>query len=145
MPAARRPVVVDASVVVRWLVPERGSEQAVQVFRRWAPRVAPRLMLTEVAGALRRKVEGHEVGSDHAARALESLASAVGAGVVQLAADEDVIGAALRLALVHRHKVPDCVYLALAEQEGAALATADLRLAAIARERGVAVHLVPAA
>jgi len=35
------------------------------------------------------------------------------------------------------HEVPDCVYLALAAREGAALSTADGRLARVARRRSV--------
>jgi predicted nucleic acid-binding protein len=40
------------------------------------------------------------------------------------------------------HKVADCVYVALAEHEGAALATADRRLASLAEQRGVATTLL---
>jgi predicted nucleic acid-binding protein len=49
------------------------------------------------------------------------------------------------LALTLRHKVPDCMYLALAERHGAGLCTADRRLAALAEGRGVATFLLPSA
>ena len=34
------------------------------------------------------------------------------------------------------HKVPECLYLALAERYGAGIATADVKLARLARSRG---------
>jgi predicted nucleic acid-binding protein len=43
------------------------------------------------------------------------------------------------------HKVPDCLYLALAEREGAFLASADRRLLTLTRQRGVDVAVVPSA
>ena len=52
---------------------------------------------------------------------------------------------ALLLALTLGHRVPDCLYLAVAEREGAALVTADRRLDELARRRGVASELVPSA
>jgi predicted nucleic acid-binding protein len=63
--------------------------------------------------------------------------------VIRLIEDERVVAQALRLALSLGHKVPDCLYLALAEREGAGLATADARLARLAVSRGVRVHRVP--
>ena len=55
-----------------------------------------------------------------------------------------LVAKALLLAITLKHAVPDCLYLALAEQEGAALATADARLASLAQSRGVEVWKVTA-
>jgi predicted nucleic acid-binding protein len=63
--------------------------------------------------------------------------------VIRLIEDERVVAQALRLALSLGHKVPDCLYLALAEREGAGLATANARLARLAVSRGVRVYRVP--
>jgi len=41
--------------------------------------------------------------------------------------------------------MPDCLYLALAEREGAVLASADRTLLAAARTRGIEVAEVPSA
>jgi predicted nucleic acid-binding protein len=71
------------------------------------------------------------------------LLQAVADGVIRLVDDERVIAPALLLAMSLQHKVPDCVYLALAEREGAGIATADDRLARLARSRGVDVLQVP--
>ena len=102
MPTAERPalVVLDASVAVRWVVPE-------------------------VASALRRKVSGGEISGPAASHALGTIVDAIDDGVIQLADDEHIVGSALTLAITLDRKLPDCLYLALAEREGAALATAD--------------------
>lgn len=44
---------------------------------------------------------------------------------------------ALEIALLAGQKLPDCLHLALAEREGAGLATADRKLAEIAARRSV--------
>lgn len=83
-------VVLDATVAVRWVVPEQGSEQAAELLGRPIAWVAPRLMLTEVASALRRKVVGDELRVQHAAQALDAIIKAVTDGTVRLAEDEEL-------------------------------------------------------
>lgn len=135
--------VLDASVAVRWFVPERGSEQAANLLARPITWIAPRLMFVEMAAALRRKVVGGELRMEVAAQALQAMVEAVADGTVRVSEDERLISAAFLLALSVEHKVPDCLYVALAEREGAGLATADKRLSDLATRRGVAVLFVP--
>jgi predicted nucleic acid-binding protein len=134
--------VLDASVAVRWLVTENGSADAAALLARPTRWIAPRLMLTEVAGALHRKVSAGKLREVLASEALEELLGAVGAGEIRLAPDERVLVAAFALATLLQHRVPDCMYLALAEHEGAGLATADHALAGLARQRGIVTTLV---
>ena len=77
-----------------------------------------------------------------ASDALEELLRTVGAGAIRLAQDERVLMPAFALATLLRHRVPDCMYLALAEQESAGLATADHALAALAQQRGIGTMLI---
>jgi predicted nucleic acid-binding protein len=137
--------VVDASVVVRWIVPEQGAPEALALLARPIDWIAPRLMLTEVASALRRKVEGGELSNELAAQGLDFIAGAISRGALRLHRDEAVIRSALTLAFAHRHKVADCLYLALAEHTGAATVTADRRLSELARLRRVTTLLLPSA
>ena len=136
-------VVLDASVAVRWVVEEAGSDEAAALLERDIAWITPRLLLTEAASALRRKVADHALAPAAAGQSLDALLQAVADGVIRLVDDERVIAPALLLAMSLRHKVPDCVYLALAEREGAGIATADDRLARLARSRGVDVLQVP--
>lgn len=134
--------VLDASVAVRWLAMEPGTAAAIALLRRPTRWVAPRLLLTEVAGALHRKIGERRIRDIAATEALDVLLNAVDRGEIQLAEDERFMAAALMLATLMSHKVADCVYVALAEHEGAALATADRRLASLAERRGVATTLL---
>jgi predicted nucleic acid-binding protein len=137
--------VVDASVAVKWLVDEPDSQMAATLLERPIRWVAPRLMLVEAAATLRRKVVQREIRATSAAASLGVLLDAVREGAIQLVEDEQLVDTALVLALELSHKVPDCVYLALAEREGCSLCTADRPLARIARKREVGVLGVGAA
>ena len=134
--------VLDASVAVRWITTEPGTAAAIDLLKRPTRWMAPRLMLTEVAGALHRKIGERRIRDIAAADALDVLLNAVDRGEIRLAEDERLMAAALMLATLMSHKVADCVYVALAEHEGAALATADRRLASLAERRGVATTLL---
>lgn len=136
-------VVLDASVAVRWVVEEAGSDEAAALLERDVAWITPRLLLTEAASALRRKVADKTLAPAAAGQSLDALLQAIADGVIRLVDDERVIASALLLALSLQHKVADCVYLALAEREGAGIATADDRLARLARSRGVDVLQVP--
>ena len=134
--------VLDASVAVRWITMEPGTAAAIALLKRPTRWMAPRLLLTEVAGALHRKIGERRMRDIAAADALDVLLSAVDRGGIRLAEDERLMAAASMLATLMSHKVADCVYVALAEHEGAALATADRRLASLAERRGVATTLL---
>ena len=136
-------IVLDASVAVRWVVTEAGSDEAAALLDREVVWLAPRLLLTEAASALRRKAVAGAFEAAMAVQALDVLLQGVTDGVIRLVDDEALASQALILALTLEHKVPDCVSLALAEREGAAIATADGRLARLAGSRGVTVHRVP--
>jgi predicted nucleic acid-binding protein len=130
---------------VRWIVPETGASEALELLARSIDGVAPRLMLSEVAGALRRKVAAGELTAGLAVQGLDFVLGIVARGALRLYRDELVINSALALSLAHQHRVPDCLYLALAEEAGIALTTADRRLSEIARTRQVHTVLVPSA
>ena len=137
--------VVDASVAVKWVVDEPASDAAAALLDRPIVWMAPRLMLVEAAAALRRKIADRELRAETAAAALTALVDAVRQGTIRLADDEQLVGIALLLAVDLAHRIPDCLYLALAKRDGCALSTADARLARMARSRRVAVLGVGAA
>lgn len=135
--------VLDASVAVKLVVPEVGTAESLALFERPVSWVAPRLLMSEVASALRRKVTAGEVSIVHATSALAAIVDAIADGVIRLADDEAIVQAAFTLALTLTHKVPDCLYLALAEREGALLASADHKMLAAARARGIETAEIP--
>jgi len=67
--------VVDASVAVKWVVPEALSEHAERVLATDEELLAPDLLLVEAANALWKKTERGELASAEARRALDVVLS----------------------------------------------------------------------
>lgn len=118
-------LVVDASVAVKWLVSEDGSDAADRLTAGSDDLHAPRLMASEIANALWRKARLGQIERGQAGL----LAAAVSQMPVRWSADESVCADALRLAVALDRPVYDCVYLALAHRIDARLVTADARFA----------------
>ena len=118
-------IVVDASVAVKWLVAEEGSDAADRLLTDGDDLYAPRLMASEIANALWRKARLGEIERDQAA----VLMTAVSELPVLWCEDEAVCADAVRLALTLERPVYDFMYLALAQRHGARMVTADERFA----------------
>jgi predicted nucleic acid-binding protein len=119
-------IVVDASVAVKWVIPEVLSDEAEALRGRADRLLAPDLLLPEAANALWKKLIRREISAREAAQAIELLM----ASGLDLRPSGPLLGRALTLARRLRHPVYDCLYLALAQTENATLVTADQRLLA---------------
>ena len=118
-------LVVDASVAVKWLAAEDCSDAADRLLANDDDLYAPRLLASEVANALWRKVRLGEIERGQAG----ILTAALSEMPVRWSADETVCADAARLAVALDRPVYDCVYLALAHRLGARLVTANVRFA----------------
>jgi predicted nucleic acid-binding protein len=118
-------IVVDASVAVKWLLPEPGGAVAEELLASEERLVAPSLIRTEVAAALARRARFGEIEPRDAETAMGLWLQTLRDGVIGLVADEADLVTALRLAIELSHPFEDCLYLALAERLGAPLVTAD--------------------
>ena len=116
--------VVDASIAVKWVIPEVLSAQADRVRGGDEDVLAPDLLLVEVANALWKKTAAKEISAREADEALDL----VGASGIDLRPSRSLLPRAMEVARRLHHPVYDCVYLALAERERAGFVTADLRL-----------------
>ena len=121
-------VVVDASLAVKWLVPEEHSDKADALGRLWARqgtrRAAPHFMPVEVANALHRRVVRAELSVHDGVRLIEGLLSSG----LELYETPNLHGRALELASrLNQGAVYDALYLALAETLNCELWTADER------------------
>ncbi len=121
-------VVVDASLVFKWLVEEEDSDDAEALLEHWqgqriAP-IAPSLMLFEVANALHRRVTRAGLTIELAALLIESRLIPL----MLLNNAPEVHRRALELASeLGQGAVYDCHYLALAEILDCEMWTADER------------------
>jgi predicted nucleic acid-binding protein len=116
--------VVDASIAIKWVIPEVLSEEADRLRGGDDDFLAPDLLLVEVASALWRKTTAKEISQREADAAFD-LVSQSG---IDLRPTGPLLARAMDVARRLDHPVYDCVYLALAERERAVLVTADQRL-----------------
>ncbi len=116
--------VVDASVVVKWLVSEDYSDEAAGLLDSSKTLAAPALVFAEVAHALWAMRRRGNIGMDDLGIAAETLLKAPLS--IPFTMPQLTPGAA-RLALDLDHTVYECFYLALAIQTQYPLVTADQR------------------
>lgn len=118
--------VVDASVVVKWVLHEPDSDAALELGRYRL--LAPDLLDTECASVLWKVARRGGLSAAEAAERLEVIGEA---GIERLPGAALLPGA-LRHALRLGHPVYDCLYLEAAILTGLPLVTTDRRLAALA-------------
>lgn len=123
------PVVVDASLVLKWVLEERYTAEAFALLEEWQKRdvrpVAPGLLAFEVANALYKRLGRRELTIDVAKGRLDDLLT-MGP---DLEDDRSIHTRALDLAYgFGRPTAYDAHYLALAERQGCECWTGDERL-----------------
>jgi predicted nucleic acid-binding protein len=126
-------LVIDASVALKWVVPEILSAHADRILAGEHDLAAPDLLATEAANALWKKTLRSEISARDAREALDLLLH----GGLTWHGTPGLLPRALDLARLSRHPVYDCVYLALAERLGAPLVTADASLLKVAAARRI--------
>ena len=118
------PLVVDASVGLKWVVDEVGSDEAFALLlgRRL---IVPALFWVEAANALASKVRRGDLDRSDASDAWLDLEEAP---VETVPITKELVRASLEVAHDLRQPIYDCLYLALAISSEATLVTADARL-----------------
>lgn len=122
--------VVDASVVLKWFLPETDSAAADYLLEEFlndeVELLAPDLMLVETASALWKRVMiRKELSADEATLIYRDLLTLP----FSFIASGTVADAALQVALKHNHSVYDALYCALAIDRRCDFVTADWKLA----------------
>ncbi len=129
---------MDASVVIKWFVPEVHSDAARRLLNLPHEYVAPDLLFAETANVIWKKVRRGELTPEHGQRLVTDLCGiAVDAVPSRLLAED-----AHALAAAMGRTVYDSLYLALAIRLKTRMITADERLAsAIAAFPIAAAHV----
>ena len=120
-------VVADASLAIKWVLPEDHTDEALALLEYWqtaAERLlAPPIFRPEVTNALHRQVRRGDISGPEASDALNALAP-----LVVIAEPPGLYQRALTLAgELGLGATYDALYLALAESEGCEVWTADRR------------------
>jgi predicted nucleic acid-binding protein len=119
-------LVVDASVVVKWFVPEIHSDKARRLLELSHQYFAPDLLFAEAANTIWKKVRRRELKPADGQRLVVDIDRiAVNAIPCRLLADD-----AYALAITTARTVYDCLYMALAVRLNTRMLTADDRLVA---------------
>jgi predicted nucleic acid-binding protein len=124
--ATGKEVVVDASLALKWALPEPYEKEAIALLKRWRKQnvliIAPLIFHAEVDSAIRRKVFDGELTVSQARKAY----ALVDAFPVALTNVKGVRKRARQIAeQFHQRFVYDSIYAALAELRGCEFWTAD--------------------
>lgn len=131
-------LVVDASIATSWIVKEAISPQAVTLFSAGETLIAPDLLVAEVGNAVWKAERRGNATALQVSSAVVILRQAMSDFEPTL----PLLPAAAALARELNHPIYDCFYLALAQREGAELATADARMAALCARKAIPARLI---
>ena len=118
--------VVDASIVIKWFVPEVHGDAARRLLEYSHHYIAPDLLFAETANAIWKKVRRGELPTRYGQR----LVKDVGRVAVETVPCRALAPDAYALATATGRTVYDAMYLALAVRLDTRMITADERLAA---------------
>ena len=114
---------IDASVAVKWFVPELLFEEAQLLLDQSFDLYAPDILLAEFANVIWKKARRREIADSHTyVNELPYLID-----IIDLYPVHNLVVRAVQFAEMLDHPVYDCLYLACAEATGSSLITADLR------------------
>ena len=121
--------VVDASVAVKWYLPEEHGDCAARLCRGGTALEAPDLLHSEIGNALWKRVRRRELTRDQAGEIIVAL----GQMPIEMYPSRMLSAAALQIACETNLTVYDSLYIATAMLTGSRLVTADRHVYETAR------------
>ena len=136
-------IVLDASVAVKWYVKEKGSDEADDFLSGEQRPVAPELIRAEVFSALCNQHRLYGKPKEPVALLCGRWTRDLQEISVRLFENAPLMEPAWNIALAFQHAIYDCIYLALAEQLGVPLVTADDAFIRKVKRKFPRVQLLP--
>lgn len=118
-------LVIDASVAVKWYVPEPNSSEAALLLAGGMDLVAPDLLVAEFANVIWKKARAGELTHLEGSAVVQAF---VDAPPLSFRSSRVFLPAAFQIATEYRRTVYDALYLAVAVAEDAVFVTADEKL-----------------
>jgi len=119
-------LVLDASVALKWYVPEDDADLADDILRSGEELIAPQIIVAEVANTSWRLARRGQLDPKQHYR----IAASIARPFAMLAPLTALLPRAAAIALELDHPIYDCFYLALSEARTAPLITDDRKLLA---------------
>ena len=116
--------VIDASVAVKWLVPEIHAEAAFRLLEKNSKLIAPDLIFSEIGNMLLKKSRAGEIEPDSAVEMLTDFKGLP----LQTYKTEEFLEYAWTLADSYRLSFYDSLYIALSLKTSSRMVTADKKL-----------------
>ena len=129
---------VDASIAVKWFLPEIHDDAALRLLEGDHTLLAPDLLFPEVGNVLWKRVRRREVTVSEAEATLDALASLP----IEVHPSPPLMPLAFEIACRAHRSVYDSLYLAVAVLRHCPLATADRKLYAALARGELSPHLV---
>jgi predicted nucleic acid-binding protein len=127
-------IVVDASLAVKWFLPEQGADAAAQFLLGDQAIVGPDMLAVEVHATLVRGANMVKTNREEAESAIQRFQNMIVNNEVQLVRSPPrQIEQSANLAIKLGHPLKDCIYLALAMELECDLVTCDAKFAAKAK------------
>ena len=117
-------IVVDASVVIKWFIPEIHAKAAIRLLDAPTRFLAPDLIYAEVGNILWKKLRSGELTQDAADGILNDFKKIP----FEITESQLLLEIVWQIATQHQRTVYDSLYLALAFTKNCLFATADLTL-----------------
>jgi predicted nucleic acid-binding protein len=129
--------VVDASVAVKWYVPEVYSDNAARLLNEDCQLNGPDLLLPEFGNILRKKHVQNELGESD----VRAIIRAISIVPLQIHSSQALLEGAVEIAMYTKRTVYDSLYLALAIWLKCPFLTADDRLVNALQATDLSAHL----
>jgi predicted nucleic acid-binding protein len=131
-------LVVDASVAIKWFLPEIHSDAACRVLAGEHTLHAPDLIFAELGNVLWKRVRRNEMSTAEAGATIEALLSVP----LHVQSSQSLILLAVEIAFAANRTVYDSLYVAAAIVHQFPLVTADAKLYRDLRKGPLAAHLL---
>ncbi len=120
-----KPLVIDASVAVKWFIPERHSIEAIRLLKGGQRFFAPDIIRPEVGNILWKLYGRRLLTSDEAFQIISDFLLLP----IAICSSDILIASAFEIAVASGRTVYDSLYLALAVEKNTVMITDDHRLA----------------